>query len=151
MGKSLQPQNASAVRQPINTPSAASAAAPTPGPNEPVTAESLGWQLRAALPPIRLHSVSICDEQANVLWLSEGALGPDEHNLVLDALEVLGNDKSLPCHENGVEDGRGAAFLPRRAQQGDNVGVAMILADLKSVNDGVLEKILSPPVRAIMQ
>jgi hypothetical protein len=135
-----------AVRPPINTPASAASAAP-----EAVTVESLGWQLRAALPPMRLHSVSVYDEQANCLWLSEGALGPDEHNLVLDALDVLANDKSLPCYENGVEDGRVAIFLPIRAPQGDLVGVAMILADLKSVGDGVLEKIVSPQVRPIIQ
>ena len=100
---------------------------------------------------MRLHSVSLYDEQANCLWLSEGALGPDEHNLVLDALEVLSNDKSLPCYENGVEDGRVAIFLPVRAPTGGLVGVALILADLKSVGDGVLEKVVSPQVRPIMQ
>jgi EAL domain-containing protein (putative c-di-GMP-specific phosphodiesterase class I) len=146
MGKSLQPLNAMAVRPPINTPAAAANAAP-----EPMTAESLGWQLRAALPPLRLHSVSLYDEQANVLWLSEGALGPDEHNVVLDAMEMLASDRSLPCYENGLEDGRVGIFLPVRAPQGDLVGVAMILADLKSVGDGVLEKIVSPQVRTIMQ
>ena len=135
-----------AVRPPVNTPAAAANAA-----SEPITAESLGWQLRAALPPLRLHSVSLYDEQANVLWLSEGALGPDEHNVVLDAMEQLSNDKSLPCYENGLEDGRVGIFLPVRAPQGDLVGVAMILADLKSVGDGVLEKIVSPQVRTIMQ
>lgn len=116
-----------------------------------MTAESLGWQLRAALPPLRLHSVSLFDDQANVLWLSEGALGPDEHNVVLDSMEMLANDRSLPCYENGLEDGRVGIFLPVRAPQGDLVGVAMILADLKSVGDGVLEKIVSPQVRTIMQ
>jgi EAL domain-containing protein (putative c-di-GMP-specific phosphodiesterase class I) len=116
-----------------------------------MTAESLGWQLRAALPPLRLHSVSLYDEQANVLWLSEGALGPDEHNVVLEAMETLASDRSLACHENGLEDGRVGIFLPVRAPQGDLVGVAMILADLKSVGDGVLEKIVSPQVRTIMQ
>jgi EAL domain-containing protein (putative c-di-GMP-specific phosphodiesterase class I) len=136
-----------AVRPPINTSAAAAANAAA----EPITAESLGWQLRAALPPLRLHSVSLYDEQANVLWLSEGALGPDEHNVVLDAMEQLTNDKSLPCYENGLEDGRVGIFLPVRAPQGDLVGVAMILADLKSVGDGVLEKIVSPQVRTIMQ
>jgi EAL domain-containing protein (putative c-di-GMP-specific phosphodiesterase class I) len=146
MGKSLQPLNAMAVRPPNNTPAAAANAA-----SEPITAESLGWQLRAALPPLRLHSVSLYDEQANVLWLSEGALGPDEHNVVLEAMETLAGDRSLACHENGLEDGRVGIFLPVRAPQGDLVGVAMILADLKSVGDGVLEKIVSPQVRTIMQ
>src|SRR5882762_3794833 len=124
MGKSLQPQKAIAVRQPANTPAAAGPAAAAPGPNEPATAESLGWQLRAALPPLRLHSVSIYDEQANILWLSEGALGPDEHNVVVEAMETLANDRSLACHENGLEDGRVGIFLPVRAPQGALVGVA---------------------------
>jgi EAL domain-containing protein (putative c-di-GMP-specific phosphodiesterase class I) len=137
-----------AVRPPANTPAAA---APAPAAPEPVTAESLGWQLRAALPPLRLHSVSLYDDQANVLWLSEGALGPDEHNVVLEALENLASDTSLPCYENGLEDGRVGIFLPVRAPQGDLVGVAMILADLKSVGDGVLERMVSPQVRTVMQ
>lgn len=53
--------------------------------------EALGRRICEALPPLRLHSVSICDVQCNVLWLSEGALGPDEHALVTDALERFGS------------------------------------------------------------
>jgi EAL domain-containing protein (putative c-di-GMP-specific phosphodiesterase class I) len=151
MGKSLQPLNAIAVRQPVNTPAAAGSPAATPAPNEPATAESLGWQLRAALPPLRLHSVSLYDEQANVLWLSEGALGPDEHNVVVEAIDALGSDASLSFFENGLEDGRIAIFLPVRAPHGGLVGLAMILADIKSVGDGVLERMISPQVRTIMQ
>src|SRR5882757_4087513 len=150
MGKSLQPQKATAVRQPANTPAAAGPAA-VPAANEPVTAESLGWQLRAALPPLRLHSVSLWDEQANTLWLSEGALGPDEHNVVLEAIEALGNDTSLNCYETGIEDGPVAIFLPVRSPVGGLVGLAMILADIKSVNDGVLDKLVSAQIRTIMQ
>jgi EAL domain-containing protein (putative c-di-GMP-specific phosphodiesterase class I) len=122
-----------------------------PASNEPVTVESLGWQLRAALPPLRLHSVSICDEQANVLWLSEGALGPDEHNVVVEAIDALGSDTSLNCYETGLEDGRVALFLPVRSPQGGLVGLAMILADIKSVGDGVVERMITPQVRTIMQ
>ncbi|HVW71137.1 MAG TPA: EAL domain-containing protein [Steroidobacteraceae bacterium] len=144
----MQPLKAMAARPPVITPAAASAAPAAP---EPVTAESLGWQLRAALPPLRLHSVSLYDDQANVLWLSEGALGPDEHNLVVDAIESLTNDRSLPCYENGLEDGRAAIFLPVRSPQADLVGVAMILADMKSVGDGILERTLTPQMRTIVQ
>src|SRR6202047_59101 len=111
MGKSLQPLNAIAVPQPVNTPAAAGSPAATTAPNEPATAESLGWQLRAALPPLRLHSVSLYDEQANVLWLSEGALGPDEHNVVVEAIDALGSDTNLNCYEGGLEDGRVGIFL----------------------------------------
>jgi EAL domain-containing protein (putative c-di-GMP-specific phosphodiesterase class I) len=122
-----------------------------PAPNEPVTVESLGWQLRAALPPLRLHSVSIYDEQANVLWLSEGALGPDEHNVVVEGVEALGSDSTLSYHEAGLEDGRISIFLPVRSPQGGLVGLAMILADIKSVGDGVVERMITPQVRTIMQ
>src|SRR5579871_2179294 len=151
MGKSLQPQKATAVRQPANTPAAASSAVAATTANEPLTAESLGWQLRAALPPMRLHSVSLCDEQANVLWLSEGALGPDEHNVVLEGIDALTNDSSLPYYEAGMEDSRIAIFLPVRSPTGGLVGLAMILADIKSVGDGVVDHMISPQVRTIMQ
>ena len=138
MGKVLHPQSALSAR-------------PATAGAEPATAEALGWQLRAALPPMRLHSVSIYDSQGNVLWLSEGALGPDEHSLVLDALDTLTADTAKSCCEHGLEDGRIAAFLAVRAPQGHLVGLAMILADSKSGGEGLTDRILSAPTRTIMQ
>jgi EAL domain-containing protein (putative c-di-GMP-specific phosphodiesterase class I) len=123
---------------------------PTP-PAGPQTVEALGAQLREVLPARRLHSVSLCDHEANVLWLSEGALGPDEHMLVVEALDALAGDPSVPCHETALEDGRLAVFLPVRAPTGSLVGVAMILADSKSVGDDTLERMTAAPVRTIMQ
>jgi EAL domain-containing protein (putative c-di-GMP-specific phosphodiesterase class I) len=132
---------------------------PTPAPvvpepsatDGPLTVENLGQQLREVLPARRLQSVSLCDHEANVLWLSEGALGPDEHSLVTEALMLLTADTSLPSHEIALEDGRLALFLPVRAPNGNPVGIAMILADRKSVGDDTLERITAAPVRAIMQ
>jgi EAL domain-containing protein (putative c-di-GMP-specific phosphodiesterase class I) len=120
-------------------------------PAVPATVPSLGQQLREVLPPRRLHSVSLCDHDANVLWLSEGALGPDEHGVVVEALEILAADTSSPCHETSLEDGRHALFLPVRAPSGKLVGIAMILADCKSVGDDTIERVTTAPVRAIMQ
>jgi EAL domain-containing protein (putative c-di-GMP-specific phosphodiesterase class I) len=126
--------------------------APTLVPSSgPATVESLGQQLREVLPTRRLQSVSLCDHEANVLWLSEGALGPDEHMLVMEALDILNADSSLPCHETALEDGRLGVFLPVRAPTGSLVGVAMILADSKSVGDDTLERMTASPVRTIMQ
>jgi len=131
-------------------PTPAPAPAPAP-PAGPVSVESLGQQLREVLPTRRLHSVSLCDHEANCLWLSEGALGPDEHLLVTEALEVLGGDAALPCHETALEDGRLAVFLPVRAPMGNLVGIAMVLADSKSIGDDTLERMTAAPVRTIMQ
>ena len=143
MGNVLQPQNVLPAR-----PSAAGA--PAAGA-EPASAEALGWQLRAALPQMRLHSVSIYDSQANVLWLSEGALGPDEHSLVLEAVETLTAASGRNSCENELEDGRVAAFLAVRAPQGHLVGLVMILADLKSSGEGLADRVMSAPTRTVMQ
>jgi EAL domain-containing protein (putative c-di-GMP-specific phosphodiesterase class I) len=142
MGKVLQPHSALHARPPAG---AAAAGA------DATTAEALGWQLRAALPPMRLHSVSIYDGQGNVLWLSEGALGPDEHSLVVDALETLAAASGKGCCENRLEDGRIATFLAVRAPQGHLVGLAMILADLKSAGEGLMDRIMTAQTRTVVQ
>jgi len=85
-----------------------------------------------------------------VLWLSEGALGPDEHVLVVEALEVLATDTSLTVHEMGTEDGRLALFLPVRAPTAELVGIAMVLGDAKSLGDDALERMASAPMRSIV-
>ncbi|HEY0766665.1 MAG TPA: EAL domain-containing protein [Steroidobacteraceae bacterium] len=141
-------QKATAKRPPANSPALAVVASAAAGP---ATVSSLGQQLREVLPQRRLHSVSLCDHEANVLWLSEGALGPDEHGVILEALEILRTDTSIPCHEASLEDGRHALFLPVRAPTGKLVGIAMILADCKSVGDDTQERVTAASVRAIMQ
>ena len=140
---------ASAARPPALKPAPA-APAPAPVESGPATVESLGQQLRQVLPTRRLHSVSLCDHEANVLWLSEGALGPDEHSLVVEALDVLATDTSLGIHERGTEDGRLALFLPVRTPTADLVGIAMILGDAKSLGDETQERLSAAPVRNIM-
>ncbi len=115
-----------------------------------MTAESLGWQLRSALPPLRLHSVSIYNADADVLWLSEGALGPDEHNVVIEAIEGQKVDKTQQFFEFGMEDGRMAVFLPIRGPHGDLAGTVMILADMKSLTEGTMERIVTQQIRTIL-
>jgi hypothetical protein len=71
------------------TPATAAAAPVAAVPAAPHTVETLCQQLREVLPTRRLQSISLCDHEANVVWLSEGALGPDEHTLVTEALAAL--------------------------------------------------------------
>ena len=136
------------ARPPAHSPAFAAVPAAAAGT---FTLSSLGQQLREVLPPRRLHSVSLCDREANVLWLSEGALGPDEHSVIVEALEILAADTSIDCHETGLEDGRHALFLPLRAPMGTLLGIALILADCKSAGDDTVERVTAAPVRAIMQ
>jgi EAL domain-containing protein (putative c-di-GMP-specific phosphodiesterase class I) len=99
---------------------------------------------------MRLHSVSLYNTDADVLWLSEGALGPDEHNVVVEAIETQKEEKSQGYFEFGMEDGRMAIFLPIRLPRGDLAGTVMILADMKSLNEGTMERIVTPAIRSIL-
>lgn len=123
----------------------------TPVVADAPTAESLGTQLCAALPPLRLHSVSLHDAQADVLWLNTGTLGPDEHALAVEAINVLAHGASGSHYERALEDGRSAVFLAVRAPQGELVGLVMILVDSKSLATLRGATLVTPAVRTILQ
>jgi EAL domain-containing protein (putative c-di-GMP-specific phosphodiesterase class I) len=134
---------------PLPTPST-KAARPADSGAQANSAESLGWQLRAALPPLRLQSVSIYNLDGDVLWLSEGALGPDEHSFVVEAIEAL-RDPSAPLHrERDLQESGGAVFLGVRSPRGELVGIVMILVDAKALQ-GLGARIVTTQVRAILQ
>lgn len=118
---------------------------------ETVTVETLGRQLRAALPPMRVHSLSLYNNQGDLLWLSEGALGPDEHSLVFDAVDTLRAADNLNIHSRTLDDGRSAIFLAVRAPNRDLVGLAMVLADPKSLKGEAPLQALTAPMRAVLQ
>jgi EAL domain-containing protein (putative c-di-GMP-specific phosphodiesterase class I) len=111
----------------------------------------LGRQLRAALPPMRVHSLSIYNSEGDVLWLSEGALGPDEHSIVLDAIDTLRAAENRHISTRTLDDGRSAIFLAVRAPRGDLVGLAMILADPKSLKGEAPLQSVTAPLRSALQ
>jgi EAL domain-containing protein (putative c-di-GMP-specific phosphodiesterase class I) len=150
--QSLLRQKVSAAR-PTDTGAASlgAAAARAAVDTAPATVESLGRQLMEALSLRRVSSISIWDGEASVQWLNEGALGPDEHSLVLEAFDRLNADKTLASCEIPLEDGRYSLFLPVRTPSGNPVGVAMILSEAKSVGEGAQERLASAAVRTIMQ
>ncbi len=122
----------------------------SPPAAEPESVESIGHRLCEALPPLRLQSVSIYDNQCNVLWLSEGALGPDEHALVVEAMEQLGAGGSREGFEQRMEDGPVAVFLPIRAHKAPVTGLVMVLADTKAPREGLLKRIANAAVRGLL-
>jgi EAL domain-containing protein (putative c-di-GMP-specific phosphodiesterase class I) len=126
-------------------------AAPKNATDETVTTETLGRQLRAALPPMRVHSLSIFNEQGDLLWLSEGALGPDEHSVVFDAVDTLRAETNRSILARNLDDGRNAIILAVRAPKGDLVGLAMVLSDPKSLKGEAPLKTVTAPLRAVLQ
>jgi EAL domain-containing protein (putative c-di-GMP-specific phosphodiesterase class I) len=146
-GRNPLPQKATAARVPTPKAAASSSVSPETGPP---TLESIGRQLRELFPNRRLHSISLCDREANCLWLSEGALGPDEHSLITEALEQLAGESASATHEISLEDGRFAMFLAVRDPASVLVGVAMILADGKSPGEETHERLSAAPMRALL-
>jgi EAL domain-containing protein (putative c-di-GMP-specific phosphodiesterase class I) len=112
---------------------------------------AIGEALKQALSGNRLQSISLHDERGDVLWLDEGALGPDEHNLVVEAAAALaaGADKSYVFQNIG--DGRAAAFLPSRSPLNELVGLAMIIADAKFLDSKGAAKFVTPTTTNLMR
>jgi len=105
---------------------------------------AIGEALKQALAGMRLQSISLHDERGDVLWLDEGALGPDEHNLVMEAISALSAAAEQNIHFQVVGDGRSAAFLPARSPLNELLGVAMIIADAKFLDSKAAAKFVTP-------
>jgi EAL domain-containing protein (putative c-di-GMP-specific phosphodiesterase class I) len=125
----------------------ASASVPTTGDSK----AAIGEALKQAIAGTRLQSISLHDERGDVLWLDEGALGPDEHNLVLDAASALSASPDKQMHFQVIGDGRSAAFLPARSPLNELLGIAMIIADSKFLDARGAQKFVNPTTTNLMR
>src|SRR5262245_44826567 len=112
---------------------------------------AIGEALKQAITGSRLQSISLHDERGDVLWLDEGALGPDEHNLVLEAASALSEAADQTFHFVVIGDGRSAAFLPARSPLNDLLGLAMIIADAKFLDAKGAAKFVTPTTTNLMR
>src|SRR5688500_10853645 len=112
---------------------------------------AIGEALKQALSGNRLQSISLHDERGDVLWLDEGALGPDEHNLVIDAVAALNATAAKTNHFVNIGDGRPAAFLPARSPLNDLLGVALIISDAKFLDSKGAAKFVTPTTTNLMR
>ena len=112
---------------------------------------AIGEALKQALSGNRLQSISLHDERGDVLWLDEGALGPDEHNLVLEAAAALAAGADRTYVFQNIGDGRAAAFLPARSPLNDLLGIAMIIADAKFLDSKGAAKFVTPTTTNLMR
>jgi hypothetical protein len=135
-------------------------AAPS-GPR-PLTAEQIGRRLLPLLASLRLQSLSLHNGTGELLWLSEGVFGPDEHGYVLDALDQFAGKNGPQQLERRLGDGQRALFLCARTPLGERCGLACVIAEahsnfgLETDLDGAqiaiimrhFSMLLAPPLRA---
>ena len=106
-------------------------------------------KVRVALEPARSHAVSLHDEQGDILFLSEGSMGPDEHNAVHGAIEAFNDPNSAPVVAYDLGDARHAVLVrainPRRTM----VGVVMVVTDSRNVTRGAT-KLMTPKLQRVL-
>ncbi|MEO7775581.1 MAG: EAL domain-containing protein [Steroidobacteraceae bacterium] len=113
--------------------------------------EKIGLQLRDLFPGLRLQFISLHDAKGDALWLSEGAIGPDEHAIVLDAMDGFALEVQRKCYEKTLEDGRTALVFAARDPRGERRGAAMLMAESRSLDGTGHEKALLPALQSLLK
>jgi EAL domain-containing protein (putative c-di-GMP-specific phosphodiesterase class I) len=112
---------------------------------------ALCQNVRAALEPARAHAISLHDSQGDVLWLSEGSMGPDEHNAVREAIEAFADPNAEPVLVFDLGDARSAVLLRALDSRCTMVGAIMIVMDSRAIARGAM-KLMTPKLqRALME
>ena len=113
--------------------------------------EAVVQSVRAALEPARAHAVSLLDCHGDVLWLSEGSMGPDEHNAVREAMEAFADPNAAPVLGFDLGDSRSAVLARALDTRRTMVGAVMFVMDTRSIARGAL-KIMTPKLqRALLE
>src|SRR5882724_5871186 len=114
----------------------------------PPAFDELGTTLLRALGSLRPQAFSLHDSAGETLWLSAGSIGPDEHALVLAALDVFALELQRNCIRRKLDDGRRALFLAARDPLGGCSGLGFALIEGGSVDES---RVITPPIRALLQ
>jgi hypothetical protein len=93
-------------------------------------------KLRAALEPIRAHAVSLHDQTGDVLWLSEGSMGPDEHDAVREAAAGFADANAAPILSFDLGDMRSAVMVRAINSRRAMVGMVMLIMDTRNLSKG---------------
>ncbi len=104
---------------------------PVVAPAIPVDFDGLCQKIRASVEPARAHAVSLHDEHGDVIWLSEGSLGPDEHDAVRAAIEAFSSKASPPIFTHDLGAARSALLLRATNARRAMVGVIMLVMDTR--------------------
>src|SRR5882672_10988965 len=110
--------------------------------------DELGATLLRALGSRRPLAFSLHDSAGETLWLNAGSIGPDEHTLVLAALDVFALELRRNCIRRKLDDGRRALFLAARDPLGGCSGLGFAFIEGGSVDES---RVITPPIRALLQ
>jgi EAL domain-containing protein (putative c-di-GMP-specific phosphodiesterase class I) len=111
--------------------------------------EAMCQKIRAAIDSVRIYAISLLDEKGDVLWMTEGSMGPDEHNAVVEAFEAFANVKGPVVHDYDLGDSRSAVLFrivnTRRAM----AGAVMVVTDTRGItqDDKGAARLMTPKLQ----
>lgn len=111
----------------------------------------LGKAIPAALPGVDIRSISIHEATGDAVWMSMDMLGPDDHALILDALDALALEPLRNVYERDLDEGRCKLVYPIRDPRGASRGAVMIEAMRRSLASTASEKAMLPAFAAILR
>jgi EAL domain-containing protein (putative c-di-GMP-specific phosphodiesterase class I) len=114
--------------------------------------QGLGVRLRQSFPSCRVHLCSVHGPNGDVVWLSEGFLGPDENDAVLRAYEQFAARDAQPIVTQELGDGRSAVVLACRAARKHFGGSVLVIVDSKSLRPvGATDQFSTEPVARLLE
>jgi hypothetical protein len=113
--------------------------------------DELGQRLLQALASWRIQCLSLHNAAGEVLWLSQGVIGPDEHGFVLEALDVFALEPERQYFHRRLEDHRHALFLAARDPFGGCCGIAFVLLEGSSTTAPEATRALTPQIKTLLK
>src|SRR5579864_9507458 len=111
--------------------------------------EDISKQLLRSLQPLHVDSLSLHDGAGELLWLNEGAFGPDEHGVVLDALDVFALDPDRGDLHLKLDDDRTALFACARDASAEVRGIALAIVETPA-SEEFAAKLSAPRLAQLM-
>lgn len=113
--------------------------------------DAIAAEIRTVFPGIRLRSLSVHDANGEAVWMSDGVLGPDEHALTQEGLDVLRLEPARRCFERAHGDGGVGMVFPAREPTGDLRGALVVIADARNIGGTGQEKALRSPMQTLLR
>ena len=111
--------------------------------------EAVCQKIRVAIDSVRVYAVSLLDEKGDVLWMTEGSMGPDEHNAVVEAFEAFTKVNGPVFHDYDLGDSKSAVSFrivnTRRAM----AGAVMVVMDTRGItqDDKGAARLMTPKLQ----
>jgi EAL domain-containing protein (putative c-di-GMP-specific phosphodiesterase class I) len=111
--------------------------------------EAVCQKVRAAMDSVRIYAVSLFDEKGDMLWMTEGSMGPDEHNAVAEAFEAFAKIKGPVLHDYDLGDSRSAVLFRIVNSRRAMAGAVMVITDTRGIkqDDKGAARLMTPKLQ----